>query len=131
MTERDDAESEAEESARAASAEVGRPRIRVEATNQDITEEVVTILDALYGSMDWGSGFLTDEETLAAERLMVLLRFTCGAPVKKVSIPKSFWTRHPRAMWVGKCSLPYGHDGPHHGTGQHVWDCQRCVRTGL
>jgi hypothetical protein len=51
---------------------------------------VVSILDALPNSMDWGSGFLSDEEEQAAEGLMALLRFQCGAPVENVSLPTSF-----------------------------------------
>ena len=112
MTERDDAKAEAEQAVRGDSERIGRPRILVEGTNQDITEEVVSILDALHNSMDWGSGFLTEEEEQAAEGLMILLRFKCGGPVER-SEPPSFWHRRGLKSWHGLCVLPYGHDGPH------------------
>jgi hypothetical protein len=47
----------------------GKPEI-------DVTEDVVTILDAVHHSMDWGSGFLEDHEEESARKLMRALGFT-------------------------------------------------------
>lgn len=110
MTEREDAMAEAAEAEKLATEKRGRPRIVVQATNEDITEDVVSILDALYHSMDWGSGFLDDDETAASEKLMRLLQFHCGERTQ-ISVRRSFWSR-AEVRWL-TCDLPYGHSGPH------------------
>lgn len=62
-----------------ASKRTARPHITLappgELLGQDITEDVVSIVDALINSLDWGSGFLTDEEVQAVSRLARLLNF--------------------------------------------------------
>jgi hypothetical protein len=78
--EREVAAAEAHEAQNAASAAVNRPRVYVwdNATEQlagDITEDVVTVVDGLVGSLDWGSGWMTEEEVDAVRRIAKLLRF--------------------------------------------------------
>lgn len=88
MTEREDAANEDNAAAREASTKRNRAEIlavvswvRDEEARTNlgdaavITEDVVTVLDALADSLDWGSGFLTDQEVGAALRLMELLAF--------------------------------------------------------
>ena len=63
------------------SGRVGRASLVLRPEGQaetDVTEDVVSVLDALYNSMDWGSGLLEDYEIASAERLMRALGFTMG-----------------------------------------------------
>ena len=79
--ERTQAQEEARVAMEAASALKFRPRVTVwdptlgGPVGEDVTEDVVSLLDALIGSLDWGSGFLSDEEVAAVTRLAGLLAF--------------------------------------------------------
>lgn len=46
---------------------------------RDVTEDVVTLLDAIHDSMDWGSGFLNREDLVAWKTLADLLGFDAAA----------------------------------------------------
>jgi len=94
----------------------------------DVTEDVRRVLDALHGSLDWGSGFLDEEQTASAERLMTLMEFTCSAEyeggkvigwirsdyqyVKVEQSPKNpgGWKAVHEYL---SCQRPYGHEGEH------------------
>ena len=65
------AQKEAEKSMLAASKRVNRASAKI--GDIDVTEDVVSVLDALVGSLDWGSGFLDDDEIAAVSRLAELL----------------------------------------------------------
>jgi len=71
------ADREAREAAKLASeARVRNPVIiMTEDGNYDVTEYVVTLLDAIASSMDWGSGFLNREDLVAWKTLADLLAF--------------------------------------------------------
>jgi len=67
------AQAEARTSFLKASQNQRRPRVLIGET--DVTEDVVSVLDCLIGSLDWGSGFLDEEEANAARRLARILNF--------------------------------------------------------
>jgi len=116
MDEQEEALAQAAEENAATSESLQRPRILVEATGEDITEDVVSILDAMDWALSHGSGFLDDEEQRAVDRLTRLLRFSgyfrChedaylpdGKPSRILRIRKY------RLM---RCEFGDGHDGPH------------------
>lgn len=70
---------------------------------EDVTEAVVSVLDALHSSLDWGSQFLGDTDVEDATHLMKLLGFKCW---------EYWWTENKER---GPCLLLIGHDGDHHG----------------
>jgi len=67
----------------------------------DVTEDVKRVLDALHSSLDWGSGFLDEEQTQSAEMLMKALEFRC------------FKDYSPSGGRYVPCRRPYGHEGEH------------------
>jgi hypothetical protein len=101
---------EADAANAAASAALNRPRIVVEGTGNDITEDIVSLIDALDDSIRSGSGWLDDDEERAVERLKQLLLFRCGVQVNELT--KTFWYG-TRSVPVGSCGLLYKHEGDH------------------
>lgn len=77
------AEADAQDRANAAAAsqQRNRARITVEIPGgpQDVTEHVVTLLDAITNSLDWGSGFFNREDLVAWRALAQLLNFDADA----------------------------------------------------
>lgn len=77
------AEADALDQATAAVASRQRNRARITAETpagpRDVTEDVVTLLDAIHDSMDWGSGFLNREDLVAWKTLAQLLKFNPDA----------------------------------------------------
>jgi len=49
----------------------------------DVTEDVVSILDRLTETLDWGSGFFTDEDLIAFFRLVDLLKIDVPPSVER------------------------------------------------
>jgi hypothetical protein len=109
LTERDEAVAEADAANEATSAELNRPRIIVQETGQDITESIVSILDALDDALNSGSGWLDEEEERATDTLKKLLLFRCGDRKYQMS---GRWL-NVRSELVGECDLPFGHGGEH------------------
>lgn len=133
VSERARAEREARVENLRVSRERDRPRVIIPCgplCKDDVTEDVVSVLDALKGSLDWGSGFLDDTQLNAANRLMTLLKFECGEEYSTGEI--SGWSR-PGPGWDfvpfsqspenpggwdpiyagGNCTKLMGHEGPH------------------
>jgi hypothetical protein len=50
---------------------------------KDVTEEIVSVLDALTHTLDWGSGFFDDDDLRAFYTLTDLLKFDLEPPVTK------------------------------------------------
>ena len=73
MNEREWAQEQARREMEKASRVKNRARVLI--NDIDVTEDVVSILDALIGSLDWGSGFLSDDEVSAVEKLAQMLDF--------------------------------------------------------
>src|SRR5215216_7674624 len=76
---REQAEAAAQDRAAAdtASQQRNRARVTVETPggSQDVTEHVVTLLDAITNSLDWGSGFFNREDLVAWKTLAERLSF--------------------------------------------------------
>ncbi len=50
---------------------------------QDVTEDVVSIMDRLTSTLDWGSGFFDDDDLAAFFRLADLLKIDVPDSVKR------------------------------------------------
>ncbi len=81
-------QADAEDQAAAVRATQQRNRAKIVAypssgESQDVTEPVVSLLDSIHNSMDWGSGFLNREELEAWQVLAELLDFD-GSAINEV-----------------------------------------------
>jgi len=110
MDERERALAEAAEAHAADSERLNRPRILIEGTQEDITENVVSLIDALAFAVSHGSGYLSTEEDDAVERLKNRLQFQCEMEYFDPPRPRFFAARKKTRR---PCTLVYGHDGPH------------------
>jgi len=81
MIEKQTADREAAEAAKLASQTRVRHQVLIHTSTEDldVTEHVVTLLDAISSSMDWGSGFLNREDLVAWKTLAEHLAFDQGA----------------------------------------------------
>jgi hypothetical protein len=81
MNERAEADAQDQVAAAATSRQRNRARVMAQTPGgpRDVTEDIVTLLDAIHGSMDWGSGFLNREDLVAWKTLADLLGFDAVA----------------------------------------------------
>jgi len=79
MGEKRTAEAEDRAANEAATAALGRAKLLAypvgSVASVDVTEEVVSLLDLIVGTMDWSSGFLGDEQLAGFDKLADLLKF--------------------------------------------------------
>lgn len=90
-----------------ASNRMSRQRI-LTSSGEDVTEAVVSVLDCLHNSLDWGSGFLSDTDEADAIHLMRILGFKCWKQWYEPAAEEG-------ARNLGPCLRPVGHDGEHSG----------------
>ena len=110
MDEQERALAEAAEAHAADSQRLNRPRILVQGTEEDVTENVVSLVDALEYAVEHGSGYLSAEEERAVARLKELLRFQCDFEKSEPSRPRFLAVPE---VTVTPCIFRYGHEGPH------------------
>ena len=115
MDEREEALAQAAEENAAASKALGRTRLIAEATGEDITEDVVTVLEALEYSQAHSSGFTSEEDDVSIDKLKSLLRFPCLAASDPTwRFERGFLGRKRRILEATElCALAWDHDGPH------------------